>query len=212
MYAVCRKHDVYIIEDEPYYFLHMPPYESGRSEEQDKTTPASTSSPPPQDGYQEGIDAFTAALAPTYLSMDTDGRVMRMDSFSKIVVPGSRLGWITASQQIVEQYVRHAECASQGPSGLSQLVLYKLVDETWGHGGFLRWLMHLSREYTRRRDILLGACERELGVLRRGGGVVAEEPNGRGPLVKWVVPSAGMFVSLSANPVPYVLAILQGQH
>lgn len=210
VYAVCKKHDVYIIEDEPYYFLQMPPYESGRTKEQDKTTPAPVSSPPGQGHGQEDIDAFAAALAPTYLSMDVDGRVMRMDSFSKIVVPGSRLGWITASQQIVEQYVRHAECASQGPSGLSQLVLYKLVDETWGHGGFLRWLMHLGREYTRRRDILLGACERELGVLHRDGGDIAEGPGGRSPLVKWVVPRAGMFVSLSVNPVSCVLAIFQG--
>ncbi|KXJ91474.1 putative L-kynurenine/alpha-aminoadipate aminotransferase [Microdochium bolleyi] len=199
VYAVCQKHDVYIIEDEPYYFLHMPPYEGSRRagrEQQDQ-------------GQDQDIDAFAASLAPTYLSLDVDGRVMRMDSFSKIVVPGSRLGWITASQQIVEQYVRHAECASQGPSGISQLVLHKLVDETWGHDGFLRWLMHLAKEYSTRRGILLDACERELRVLK-GRGDGAE-------LVKWVVPKAPLVscaqlwleVNHAAHPDASTKSILQ---
>ncbi|KAI1774131.1 PLP-dependent transferase [Hypoxylon cercidicola] len=170
IYDVCRRHDVYILEDEPYYFLQMPPY--GAS--------ASASAPPPPAATPE---AFLQGLVPSLLSMDTDGRVLRMDSFSKVVVPGARLGWVTASEQVVERYVRHAEVASQGPSGLSQVLLYKLVDEAWGHDGYLRWLMHLRLEYTRRRDAILVACERYL-------------PR---DLVSWVPPAAGMFLWLQVD-------------
>lgn len=164
IYRVAQKHDLYIIEDEPYYFLQMQPY-TGRDA---PPVPAPTS-----------VDDFISSLIPSLLTIDVDGRVMRMDSFSKVLVPGSRLGWITASAQIIERYVRHAEVASQGPSGFSQLILYKLLDETWGHEGYLRWLMNLRLEYTKKRNALLAACEDHLP----------------GDLVSWVPPKAGMFVS-----------------
>lgn len=165
IYRVCQKHDVYIIEDEPYYFLQMQPY----------TGQNAPDAPPPA-----SHEAFLKALVPSYLSMDVDGRVMRMDSFSKVVSPGSRLGWITASAQVVERFRMHADVSTQGPSGMSQLVLFKLLDEHWGHDGYLDWLMYIRLEYTKRRNVILGACEKYL-------------PR---EVVSWKPPMAGMFVSL----------------
>lgn len=163
LYKVCQKHDVFILEDEPYYFLQMQPY-----------TGANAPPAPPPASNEE----FLEALVPTLLSMDTDGRVMRMDSFSKVVAPGTRVGWITASEQIVERFIRHNETSNQNPSGLSQLVLYKLLDESWGHDGYLKWLINLRLEYTKRRDVILAACENHL-------------PR---EVVSWNPPAAGMFV------------------
>jgi aromatic amino acid aminotransferase I / 2-aminoadipate transaminase len=177
IYKVAQKHDVFIIEDEPYYFLQMEPY-AGRKEEP---------SPPPT-----SVGDFVSSLIPTYVSMDTDGRVMRMDSFSKVLVPGSRLGWIVASEQIVERYQRHAEVASQGPSGFSQIILWKLLDDTWGHEGYLQWLMNLRTEYTKKRDRLLVACEDHLPQ----------------DIVSWTPPAAGMFVSLSRTKHYEVMIVL----
>ncbi len=162
IYAVAQKHDLYILEDDPYYFLQMQPYQ------------ATDHSPPLPSTHEE----FLAALIPSFLSLDTDGRVMRMDSFSKVIAPGMRTGFITASEQIVERVVRHQEMSVQNPSGLSQLTLYKLLDEHWGHGGFLDWLVYLRGEYTRRRDVMLRACETHLPK----------------DAVRWHPPAAGMFV------------------
>ncbi|KAL2128714.1 hypothetical protein VTI74DRAFT_8804 [Chaetomium olivicolor] len=156
VYAVAQRHDVFIVEDEPYYYLQM----------QEPGTQA------PRD-----VDEFLEGLIPTYLSMDVDGRVLRMDSFSKVVVPGSRMGWITASEQVVERFIRHAEVCNQGPSGFSQVILHKLLDERWGHEGYLGWLMNLRMEYTKRRDIMVKACEEFL-------------PR---EVVSWTPPQAGMF-------------------
>ncbi|KAJ4297102.1 Aromatic/aminoadipate aminotransferase 1 [Collariella sp. IMI 366227] len=138
IYEVARRHDVFIVEDEPYYYLQM--------QDEGREAPG-------------GVEEFLEGLIPTYLSMDVDGRVLRMDSFSKVVVPGSRMGWITASEQIVERFIRHAEVCNQGPSGFSQVILHKLLDEQWGHEGYLGWLMNLRMEYTKRRDVMAGACE-----------------------------------------------------
>ncbi|KAH0544487.1 hypothetical protein FGG08_001385 [Glutinoglossum americanum] len=168
LYKVAQKHDVYILEDEPYYFLQMEPYTTGG---------ALTASLPQTHGD------FLKALVPSLLSMDVDGRVMRLDSFSKVISPGSRVGWITASEQVVERFVRHSEVSVQNPSGLAQLTLYKLLDESWGHEGFLDWLMHIRKEYTQRRDLILNACEKHLPK----------------DIVSWSPPMAGMFLWLKID-------------
>ncbi|KAF2806958.1 PLP-dependent transferase [Mytilinidion resinicola] len=162
IYAVAQKHDLYILEDEPYYFLQMQPY----------TGPNAPDVPPPA-----SHDAFLKSLVPSLLSMDVDGRVMRLDSFSKVLAPGSRVGWITASEQVVARYSKHADVSTQGPSGISQLVLFKLLDEHFGHEGYLDWLIHIRLEYTKRRGVILEACEKYLPK----------------EVVSWVPPMAGMF-------------------
>lgn len=164
VYKVAQKHDVIILEDEPYYFLQMQPY----------TGPDAPEVPPPA-----SREEFLKTLVPGYLSLDVDGRVIRMDSFSKVISPGSRVGWITASEQIVNRYKTHADLSTQGPSGMSQLILFKLLDEHWGHAGYLDWLIHIRLEYTRRRNVILEACEKHLPK----------------EVVSWTPPMAGMFVS-----------------
>ena len=171
IYRVAQKHDVYILEDDPYYFLQMPPY---------TTTPNSTT-PATAPSSHEG---FLSSLVPSFLSMDVDGRVMRMDSFSKVIAPGTRTGWITASEQIIERCVRHAETSTQNASGFSQLVLFKLLDETWGHAGYLNWLLYLRTEYTKRRDNICRACEKFLPL----------------EIASWQAPWAGMFVNFPPFP------------
>ena len=162
IYAVAQKHDLYIFEDEPYYFLQMQPY-LGQGQ--------------PEAPLPKSREEFLESLIPSLLSMDVDGRVMRMDSFSKVIAPGFRVGWITASEEVVQQYTKHADVSTQGPSGLSQLMLFKLLDEHWNHGVYLDWLVHIRIEYTRRRNVILGACEKYL-------------PR---EIVSWVPPAAGMF-------------------
>ncbi|MCJ1334741.1 Aromatic/aminoadipate aminotransferase 1 [Bachmanniomyces sp. S44760] len=168
LYRCAQKHDVYILEDEPYFFLQMDPYTGPNAP--DVSPPAS---------HEE----FIKALVPSLLSMDVDARVMRMDSFSKVLAPGSRVGWITASEQIVERFVRHHEVSTQNPSGISQLVLFKLLDESWGHAGYLDWLMALRLAYTKRRDVICYACERYLPK----------------EVASWNAPAAGMFHWIKIN-------------
>jgi len=88
---------------------------------------------------------------------------------------------IRASEQIVERFIRHNECSNQNPSGISQIILYKLLDEAWGHEGYFKWLINLRLEYTRRRNALLGACEEYLPTK----------------VITWHPPAAGMFVSIT---------------
>ncbi|KAH8630059.1 aromatic amino acid aminotransferase 1 [Alternaria alternata] len=162
LYAVCQKHDIHILEDEPYYFLQMQPY-----------TGANAPAIPPPASHAD----FIKSLVPSYLSIDTDGRVIRMDSFSKVIAPGSRIGWITAPAQVIERYSKYADVSTQNPAGMSQLILFKLLDEHWGHAGYLDWLIHMRMQYTHRRDIILSACTKYLPT----------------EVMSWKPPMAGMF-------------------
>lgn len=164
IYRVAQKHDLIILEDDPYYFLQMDEYGSTASD------------------IQSPVEFFKR-LVPSYLRLDIDGRVMRMDSFSKVVSPGARLGWITAPAQLIERYKSHSDVSTQSPSGLSQLVFFKLLDEHWGHEGYTRWLMHLRKQYTMRRDFILSACERYLPRQ----------------IVSWEPANAGMFQWLKVD-------------
>ena len=104
---MCREFGVVIIEDDPYYYLQH----DGTAAD-----PEAAGAVGPTDPGAAGAVGPTAALEPcvemrpadvwrglgrSFLSLDVDGRVIRLDSFSKIVAPGFRLGWITAAPHVV---------------------------------------------------------------------------------------------------------------
>ena len=108
--------------------------------------------------YLQYVDDASASsselLAPSFLSMDTDGRVLRVDSFSKVMMPGMRLGWITSSPQFVQPLVYLNESSTQHPHGFGQVFVTELLSAAaWGFDGFDRWTRSLRKEYQRRRDV-----------------------------------------------------------
>ncbi|KAJ6073404.1 aromatic aminotransferase Aro8 [Penicillium canescens] len=166
IYAVAEKHDLYIIEDDPYYFFQ---FETLRH-----TSPSPSST---------DMDAFLGHLIPSYLSLDVTGRVLRLDSTSKVLGPGLRCSWMTGSASIISRVLYHNDVSTVSPSGLSQVAMYALLEETWGHTGFVKWLMCLCREFLHRRDVFIQACEKYLPA----------------DLCTWQVPASGMFHWIQVN-------------
>ena len=103
LYAICCKYDVIIVEDDPYWNLQYPSAtaDEARSRGLPAPKPTKTYTPAKSSGYE-----FLDSLVPSYLSMDKEGRVIRLDSFSKTVAPGCRLGWITAQPAFIERLER----------------------------------------------------------------------------------------------------------
>ena len=60
-------------------------------------------------------------LGQTYLSMDVDGRVVRLDSFSKFLLPGMRLGWVTAHPDMLQKVCFALHASTMGPCSYTQV-------------------------------------------------------------------------------------------
>ncbi|KAJ0311195.1 hypothetical protein COL516b_001900 [Colletotrichum fioriniae] len=169
VYAVAERHDLYILEDDPYCFLQLGKQEHALA--------------PPQVDKINANEEFYKSLPLSYLSLDVSCRVLRMDTTSKILAPGLRCGWVTGSSQVIQKFVSYSEIGELCPSGPSQVMLYKLLDETWGHDGFFNWLRSLSLQYRCRRDNLLKSCERFLPSQ----------------ICEWTAPTEGMFLWIKVN-------------
>lgn len=102
---------------------------------------------------------FDGVFEPCYLNIDVDGRVIRLDSYSKNFAPGSRLGYITAQPQIIKHLWNIAEEATQQPSGFTQMVVLETLKE-WGIEGWNKWTGDLRDEYQERRDLMVDVLEK----------------------------------------------------
>ncbi|XP_071119381.1 kynurenine/alpha-aminoadipate aminotransferase, mitochondrial-like [Haliotis cracherodii] len=105
-----------------------------------------------------------SSLVPSFLSMDTDGRVIRVDSFSKTLSPGCRIGIVFGPKQIVDKMAIMQHPMTGGPSGLSQVIISKVVD-TWGHDKFLKHMEKVASFYKQRNDTLISYMEKYLTGL-----------------------------------------------
>ena len=130
-----------------------------------------------------GYLRFTEDKLPSYLSLDTSGRVLRFDSTSKTLSPGLRCAWMTGQTSLIQRFLHLHDVSIVSPSGVSQLMMYKLLGEVWGHEGFSSWLRYLRAQYRDRMLIMAKACETYLPEH----------------LCSWDLPEAGMFFWLKIH-------------
>uniref|UniRef100_A0A674IFB7 Aminotransferase class I/classII large domain-containing protein n=1 Tax=Terrapene triunguis TaxID=2587831 RepID=A0A674IFB7_9SAUR len=55
---------------------------------------------------------FEKTKAPSFLSMDVDGRVIRCDTFSKIISAGLRLGFLTGPKPLIDRVILHMQSST----------------------------------------------------------------------------------------------------
>lgn len=66
----------------------------------------------------------------SFLSLDTDGRVLRFDSFSKILSGGLRIGWVTGPKDLIHPIELHIQSSYLHANTLSQvrIIIYLFED------------------------------------------------------------------------------------
>ncbi|XP_017888978.1 kynurenine/alpha-aminoadipate aminotransferase, mitochondrial-like [Ceratina calcarata] len=100
----------------------------------------------------------------SFLSLDTEGRVIRLDSFSKVISSGLRLGFVTAPAPLIASIERHLQSSHLHAPTLSQVILYKLM-KLWGYDGLMDHFMWTRHFYKQRRDFIAGIAEKHLNGL-----------------------------------------------
>ena len=96
---------------------------------------------------------FAGEHLPTIKSMDTEGRVILLGTFSKILFPGLRLGWIVASPELIERLEMAKQLADIHTSPLIQAAVYHYL-ETQDIAAHIR---AIRSTYQRKKDVMLGA-------------------------------------------------------
>jgi len=167
IYDIACRYNLIILEDDPYWYLQLfPPI-----------------SPPRQPNNNTSIPNKELEPIKSFFSLDTDHRVIRFDTFSKIISSGLRIGWATGPKTIIENMQLNQQATSLHPSGLSQQTVFKLL-EKWGAKGFDDHVAKVRLYYSWKRDVFLESVKRHLDGL-----------------VTWTPPSAGMFGWLRINGV-----------
>ncbi|XP_030419908.1 kynurenine/alpha-aminoadipate aminotransferase, mitochondrial isoform X3 [Gopherus evgoodei] len=126
---------------------------------------------------------FDKPWAPTFLSMDVDGRVIRTDSFSKILSSGLRIGFLTGPKPLIDRVILHIQVSTMHTSTFTQFMIAQLLQQ-WGEKGFLEHVDRVVAFYRDQRDAMLAAADKWLKGL-----------------ADWHAPAAGMFLWIKIKGV-----------
>jgi 2-aminoadipate transaminase len=138
---VAEKHDLLILEDDPY-----------------------------------GEVYFNKALAEKrqpIKSFDQQGRVIYLSTFSKILAPGLRTGWLLAAPEIIAKL----DMAKQSTDLCGSMLDQRIVAECWKRGVIQKHLPEIRRFYHSRCQVMLECLKKLM-------------PSG----VRWTEPEGGLFL------------------
>lgn len=120
--------------------------------------------------YGELVYDLTTPQPPLLRALDD--RVILLGSFSKIIAPGMRLGWVCAHRPLYDRLVIARQAADLHTSALSQLILarYLATNDLDAH------IAQLRATYRANRDAMLAAIEQyfpagAVELIRPGGGM-----------------------------------------
>ncbi len=109
----------------------------------------------------------------TLKSLDTSGRVIYTSTFSKILAPGLRLGWVVANEEVIQQLCKIKQILNLQTCTFSQYIAAYLLKEHIIDRNLSRIIEH----YRKKRDHMLNMLETYM-------------PSG----CSWTKPSGGMFI------------------
>lgn len=111
--------------------------------------------------------------------LDSAARVIYVGTFSKVLFPSLRLGYLVAPAALLEGLLAARDFIDMHPPLLEQMALADFIAE----GHFARHLRKMRVQYRERRDALVDALTRELGDL-----LDVAAPEAGMHLVAWLPP------------------------
>jgi 2-aminoadipate transaminase len=112
---------------------------------------------------------------PSLLQMDQDGRVISLRTFSKILFPGLRVGWVVADPEVVSRLVVAKQPVDLCTSPFAQVVAREYLKT----GRLASLIAATTRLYATKCEAMLGALERHIDPAWG---------------VRWTRPEGGLFL------------------
>ncbi len=120
-----------------------------------------------------GTLRYSGKKVPSIKSMDKEGLVIYLGTFSKILAPGFRLGYVAANKEVIEKLNLAKQAVDLASSTISQYIA-----EAYLSKGYLdRQLPKIIELYRHKRDLMLESMDKYF-------------PRG----VEWTRPEGGMFL------------------
>ena len=119
---------------------------------------------------------FEGKAQRTIFELDGTGQVILLGTFSKIFVPGFRIGWVVAHEKIVDKFVVAKQSTDLCTPTLNQKIVHKYIEK----GYFDQNLKEIIKQYHKKRDNMLQAFRDYM-------------PKG----VSWTEPEGGLFLFLT---------------
>lgn len=144
---------------------------------------------------------FSGEALPPIKSMDTEGRVIYCGSFSKILSPGLRVGFVCANKEIIGKLVVAKQCADVHTPILSQLICDRFLSE-----------YDLEQHIEMLRDIYRKKCALMLGEIEKHFSPKVAYTRPRGGLFVWcTLPQGSDMIEFCQRSVAdYKVAVVPG--
>ncbi|KAM9996705.1 hypothetical protein ACTFIZ_001642 [Dictyostelium cf. discoideum] len=133
IYKIACKFDLLIIEDDPHFFLQ----------------------------FDNEIVNGKRVLNKSFLSIDKEDRVIRLDTFSKFLTSGVRMGFVTTNSKLFGVIAFELNASIFHSSGLTQIALEKLLTN-WGDEKFDNHVNFVQEVLIKKRRETIELLEKHL--------------------------------------------------
>lgn len=99
---------------------------------------------------------FEGEAVPTLKALDRRGVVLHVGTFSKLIAPGLRIGWIAASEDLIARLMQLKSDGGSNP------LIQRMVLEFCRSSELARHIERVQATYREQRDRMLAAVRREL--------------------------------------------------
>ncbi|MCL6601445.1 MAG: PLP-dependent aminotransferase family protein [Paenibacillus sp.] len=108
-----------------------------------------------EDGFNEELRYSGSHVAPLIATAGGGNSVVYLGSFSKVLFPGLRIGWILADRELINYLESIKRARSIHTSTLDQSILYQYLY----NGNLEKYLKRARSEYKRKYELTLQCCK-----------------------------------------------------
>ncbi|WP_339275246.1 PLP-dependent aminotransferase family protein [Paenibacillus sp. FSL W8-0426] len=118
-----------------------------------------------EDGFNEELRYSGSHVSPLITSVGKGSGLIYLGSFSKVLFPGLRVGWIIADQALIDFLESMKRARSIHTSTLDQSLLYQYLS----NGHFEKYLKRARTEYKRKYELVVRCLKQHLPMCRISG-------------------------------------------